>query len=127
MEPRKIIGTVDTSEFVVAFCASLGFLFSLTFAEIPWQVVGALLVGGIIAAPLAAYIVRLLPARILGTAVGGVILIVNMKTFFEAIGVTGPAAIAGYVLIITVWAAAIFFAITAIRRDRAVGTEGQPA
>jgi uncharacterized protein len=127
MEPRKIIGTVDTSEFVVAFCASLGFLFSLTFSEIPWQVVGALLVGGIIAAPLAAFIVRLLPARILGTAVGGVILIVNMKTFFEAIGVTGAAATVGYLLIVTVWAAAIIFAITAIRRDRTVGTEGQPA
>jgi uncharacterized protein len=127
MEPRKIIGTVDTSEFVVAFCASLGFLFSLTFSEIPWQVVGALLVGGIIAAPLAAFIVRLLPARILGTAVGGVILIVNMKTFFEAIGVTGAAATAGYLLIVTVWAAALIFAITAIRRDRTVGTEGQPA
>ncbi|HEX5700202.1 MAG TPA: hypothetical protein VFX77_06105, partial [Rubrobacter sp.] len=109
------------------FCASLGFLFSLTFAQIPWQVVGALLVGGIFAAPLAAFIVRLLPARLLGTAVGGVILIVNMKTFFEAIGVTGAAATAGYLLIVTVWAAALIFAITAIRRDRTVGTEGQPA
>jgi hypothetical protein len=111
----------------VALCASLGFLFSLSFAEIPWQVVGALLLGGIIAAPLAAFIVRLLPARILGTAVGGVILLVNMKTFFEAIGVTGTAANAGYVLIFAVWVAAIVFAIAAIRRDRAVRTESQPA
>ena len=54
--------------------------------------VGALLLGGIVAAPLAAFVVRLLPTRILGTAVGGVILLVNMQTFFEAIGVTGTAA-----------------------------------
>ena len=127
MEPRKIIGTVDTSEFVVALCASLGFLLSLSFAEIPWTVVGALLLGGIVAAPLAAFIVRLLPTRVLGTAVGGVILLVNMKTFFEAIGVTGAAASAGYFLIIAVWVAALAFAIAAIRRDRAVGTESQPA
>jgi len=127
MEPRKIIGTVDTSEFVVALCASLGFLFSLSFAEIPWQVVGALLLGGIVAAPLAAFVVRLLPARILGTAVGGVILLVNMQTFFEAIGVTGTAAYVCYFLILAVWVAAMVFAITAIRRDRTVGTEGQPA
>ena len=40
MEPRKIIGTVDTSEFVVALCASVGFLLTLSFAEIPWQIVG---------------------------------------------------------------------------------------
>src|ERR671927_549234 len=44
MEPRKVVGTVDTSEFVVAFSASLGFLVSLSFAEVPWGVVGALLV-----------------------------------------------------------------------------------
>jgi hypothetical protein len=50
-----------------------------------------------------------------------------MQTFFEAIGVTGAAANAGYVLIFAVWVAALAFAIAAIRRDRAVGTESQPA
>jgi hypothetical protein len=118
---------VDTSEFVVALCASLGFLLSLSFAQIPWQVVGALLAGGLVAAPVAAWIVKMLPTRILGTAVGGVILLVNMKTFFEAIGLTGVTASIGYVLIFAVWAAAIVFAVSAIRRDRAIGAEGQPA
>jgi mannitol-specific phosphotransferase system IIBC component len=118
---------VDTSEFVVALCASLGFLISLSFAEIPWQIVGALLVGGIVAAPLAAWIVKMLPTRILGTAVGGVILLVNMKTFFEAMGLNGTMATVGYFLIVGVWAAAIAFAIAAIRRDRAVATQSQPA
>ena len=91
MEPRKIIGTVDTSEFLVALSASIGFLLALTFAQIPWTVVGALLLGGVIAAPIAAYIVRILPARILGTAVGGVILITNMKTFLGGRGHQRPA------------------------------------
>ena len=49
---------------------------------------------------------RILPARILGTAVGGVILITNMKTFLEAVGVSGPLAIVVYVLIVSVWIAA---------------------
>src|SRR5918998_3637750 len=49
MEPRKIIGTVDTSEFVVASCASADFLLTLSVAEVPWGVIGTLLVGGIIA------------------------------------------------------------------------------
>ena len=35
MEPRKVVGTVDTSEFLVALCASVGFLISLSFVEIP--------------------------------------------------------------------------------------------
>jgi uncharacterized membrane protein YfcA len=128
MQPRKVIGTVDASEFLVAVAASIGFFISLSFANIPWQLVGALLVGGLIAAPIAAWIVRILPARIMGTAVGGVILIVNMRTFLEAIGVSGGLALAIYVLIVVVWLAALSHSIMVNRREkkRAVA-EGQPA
>src|ERR671916_1764687 len=86
MQPRKVVGTVDTSEFVVAACASAGFLLALSLSEIPFGVVGALLVGGLVAAPIAAYLVRILPMRILGTAVGGVILVTNMRAFLWTIG-----------------------------------------
>ncbi len=126
MEPRKIIGTVDTSEFVVALCASLGFLFSLSIAEVPWTVVGALLAGGLFAAPIAAYIVKVLPTRILGTAVGGVILLTNMRTFLSTFGVEGAAAGVAYFVIVGVWVSAMAFSFAAIRRDRMVA-EGQPA
>jgi uncharacterized membrane protein YfcA len=121
MEPRKIIGTVDTSEFLVALSASIGFLLALSFAEIPWTIVGALLIGGVIAAPIAAYVVRILPTRILGTAVGGVILITNMKTFLEAVGVGGPLAIVIYVLIVAIWIAALAFSIQVNRREKGAG------
>ncbi len=126
MEPRKIIGTVDTSEFVVALCASIGFLFSLSIAQVPWTVVGALLAGGLVAAPIAAYIVKVLPTRILGTAVGGVILLTNMRTFLSTFGVEGAAAGVAYFVIVGVWISAMAFSFAAIRRDRMVG-EGQTA
>ncbi len=120
MEPRKIIGTVDTSEFLVALSASIGFLLTLSVAQIPWTVVGALLIGGVIAA----YIVRILPTRILGTAVGGVILVTNMKTFLEAVGIGGPLAIVIYVLIAAVWIAALVFSIRVNRQEQgAVGPD----
>jgi hypothetical protein len=118
MEPRKIIGTVDTSEFLVALSASIGFLFALTFAQVPWKVVVALLVGGVIAAPIAAYIVRILPARILGTAVGGIILITNMKTFLGAVGISGPLAVLIYVTIVAVWITALAHSIQVNRREK---------
>jgi uncharacterized membrane protein YfcA len=51
--------------------------------------VTALLVGGVIAAPIAAWIVRHLDARILGTAVGGWIILTNANTFLEAVGLSG--------------------------------------
>jgi uncharacterized membrane protein YfcA len=123
MEPRKVVGTVDASEFVVALSASVGFLISLSFAEVPWTVVGALLLGGVAAAPVAAYIVRILPARILGTAVAGVILITNMKTFLEAMGVSGGLAIVIYVLIVAVWLVALGHSIIVNRRERKASPE----
>jgi hypothetical protein len=125
MEPRKIIGTVDTSEFLVAFSASIGFLLALSFAEIPWTVVGALLLGGIVAAPIAAYIVRIMPARILGTAVGGLILVTNMKTFLGAVGIGGLLAVLIYILIVAIWIAAIVFSIRVNRQEEGVG--GDPS
>lgn len=125
MQPRKVIGTVDTSEFLVAFAASVGFLISLSFADIPWQLVGALLLGGLIAAPIAAWIVRILPARIMGTAVGGFILIVNMKTFLEAIGVSGGLALLIYVLIVVFWVTALAHSIMVNRQDKRTEAESQ--
>jgi uncharacterized protein len=128
MEPRKVVGTVDASEFVVALSASVGFLISLSFAQVPWTVVGALLLGGVVAAPIAAYIVRMLPARILGTAVAGVILITNMKTFLGAVGVSGGLAVIIYVLIVVVWLTALGHSVMVNRREKSGAvTEGQPA
>jgi hypothetical protein len=85
--------------------------------------VGALLVGGVIAAPLAAYIVRLVAARILGTAVGAIILITNMTTFLEAIGVGGGTATLIYLLIAVVSIAAIAFAIFVTRQEETPAAE----
>jgi len=118
MEPRKVVGTVDTSEFIVTLSASAGFLISLSFAEVPWSVVGALLVGGLVAAPIAAWIVRHLNARVLGTAVGGFILLVNANTFLEAVGLDPSLNVIVYAAILVVWLTALYFAISAVRRER---------
>jgi uncharacterized protein len=129
MQPRKVVGTVDTSEFVVALGASIGFLLALSFAEVPWGIVGALLLGGIVAAPVAAYVVRVLPARILGTAVGGVILVTNMRTFMGAIGIEGFLASVIYLAIVAIWVAALAHSIQVNRKEKngRLAEEEQPA
>jgi uncharacterized membrane protein YfcA len=119
MEPRKVVGTVDTSEFVVASAASVGFLLALSFTEVPWNIVGALLAGGVVAAPVAAWVVRVLPARILGTAVGGIILLTNARTFMSAVGIEGIAADLVYAAIAAVWLAALVHAVLVNRRAAA--------
>ena len=89
LEPRKVVGSIDTSEFVVAVGGSLGFLIGLGAAGINWGYAGALLAGGVIAAPIAAWLVKHLAARVLGTAAGGLIILTNSKTLLEAVGVPG--------------------------------------
>lgn len=118
MEPRKVVGTVDTSEFVVALSASVGFLLALSWSQIPLGVVGALLAGGLVAAPIAAWAVRHLNARVLGTAVGGFILLTNAKTFLGAVGLSSNFNALIYVAIVVVWVAALYFAIFALRKER---------
>lgn len=118
MEPRKVVGTVDASEFVVALSASVGFLLALSFAAVPWSIVGTLLVGGLIAAPIAAWVVRHLNARVLGTAVGGFILLTNANTFLGAVGFNPSFNIIVYLAIIAIWVTALFFAIKALRQEQ---------
>lgn len=123
MEPRRVVGTVDTSEFLVALAASVGFILGLSMSEIPFGIVGALLAGGLVAAPIAAWVVKLLNARILGTAVGGFILVTNANTFFSTVGIGGSLAVAIYVVLVAVWVLALYWAISAARQssERLIG------
>lgn len=119
MEPRKVVGTMAASEFLVTLGASSGFLLGLTTSHIPFEVVGALLLGGVIAAPFAAWVVRLLSARVMGTLVGGIIVLSNTRTFLEAVGLDRPAvSLPLYAVLAAGWLTALVAAIRASRRDR---------
>ncbi|WP_031476157.1 sulfite exporter TauE/SafE family protein [Streptomyces bicolor] len=126
MEPRKVIGSIDTSEFLVAVAASLGFLLSLGSQGIDFVWVAAFLVGGLVAAPIAAWLVRILPPRVLGSAVGGVILVTNVRTLLNSdwIAASGATAVAVYVALYALWAAALTYSIRAhLREGKAAGAE----
>ncbi|MGW0651111.1 sulfite exporter TauE/SafE family protein [Streptomyces umbrinus] len=122
MEPRKVIGSIDTSEFLVAVAASLGFLFSLGSQGLNWGWVAAFLLGGMVAAPVAAWLVRLLPARVLGSAVGGVIVVTNVRTLLRSEWVAASGVVSGvvYGLVYVVWAAALTYSVRAHRREKAL-------
>ena len=76
-EPRKIIGTVSASEFIVAVCASMGFLVNLSRIDMDWQAVGGLALGGMLMAPIAAKLVSVVPRRPLGIAIAVAIILIN--------------------------------------------------
>lgn len=119
LEPRKVVGSIDTAEFVVALSASFGFLFSLSADEkLNWSVVAALLVGGVIAAPFAAWLVRHLPARVLGAGAGGLIVLSNAKILTDAFALNATLTVAVYAVIVVVWAFGLTAAIRSVRSVR---------
>jgi uncharacterized membrane protein YfcA len=122
IHPRKVIGSIDASEFVVSVGASVGFLLALGHQGINLPFVLALLVGGVIAAPIAAYLVRWLAPRILAVGAGGLIILTNSRTLLgtDAVGGAIPAGVgpAVLVLIALAWAAGIVWAVRRELADR---------
>ncbi|TDQ50277.1 sulfite exporter TauE/SafE family protein [Actinorugispora endophytica] len=129
IEPRKVIGSIDTSEFIVALAASLGFLLGLGTAGVDLAWAAVLLVGGVLAAPLAAWIVRHFPPRVLGSAVGGLIVLTNTRTILDSGWVpTAPVVhTLLYALVWTAWAAAVAWSVRAHLADRRVQRAAEPA
>jgi uncharacterized membrane protein YfcA len=113
LEPRKTIGSIDTSEFLVAVAASIGFIIGIGSEDINYGWVAALLAGGVIAAPIAAWLVRHIPPRILGSAVGGLIVLTNSRTLLRSDWIDASDATAWglYALIYVIWAAALYYSI----------------
>ena len=123
LEPRKVVGSIDTSEFVVAVGGSLGFLLALGSQGINFGFAAALFVGGAIAAPIAAWLVRHLAARVLGVAAGGLIVLTNSKTILESLGLQGSlVAIAAGVLFVA-WISMIWWAVGQERASRRLEQE----
>lgn len=123
LEPRKVVGSIDTSEFLVAIGGSLGFLLALGSQGIAWEIAAALLVGGVIAAPFAAWLVKHLPATVLGVAAGGVIILTNSKTLLEAAGVPGSTVATVALVVAAAWIAALAVAVRDHRQERDAAAE----
>src|SRR5687767_8119305 len=120
MEPRKVIGSIDTSEFLVAVAASLGFLLSLGTqgVDATWAI--GLLAGGLVAAPIAAWLVRHVPPRLLGSLVGGMIVLTNTRTLLRSdwIDAADPVRYSVYAVLYVVWGAAVMYSYRQYRKDR---------
>lgn len=116
MEPRKVIGSVDTSEFAIAVSSTIGFMLTLGWSQINVQWVIALMIGGIIAAPIAAWLVKIIPTNLLGTLVGGIIILTNIRTLLGVLNVSHTLAILTYTLLAVLWAAAVATVIYKLKR-----------
>lgn len=93
-EPRRAIGTANAAEFFVTSAISAAFLAALLTGH--WDnagglanhamAVAGLIVGGLLAAPLAGFVVRLAPVRVLTLAVGCLVLAVAAYQTLSLVG-----------------------------------------
>lgn len=118
MTARKVVGTVDTSEFAIAVSATLGFLISLGWETVNFLWVGALVIGGVIAAPIAAWLVRKVPAQLMGILVGGFIILINARTMLNTWIINGSYAALIYGTILLGWAVAIFIGLRKVKSEK---------
>lgn len=80
--PRTTIGSVNLAEFFLTFTSAM--VFAMLVEEGPWPVVAGLVVGGLFAAPFAAFLTRHLHTRALLCIVGTVICAVSLYNISRA-------------------------------------------
>jgi uncharacterized protein len=83
--PRYTIGSVNLAEFFVALASSITFLLVIGVSH--WQVIAGLILGGVIAAPIAAYLSSKVPVKKLMIVVGIVVILVSIRILLKSLGI----------------------------------------
>jgi uncharacterized membrane protein YfcA len=81
--PRYVIGSVCLAEFFVVLASSITFFIFLK--SIPLSDVAGLIIGGLLAAPIAARLVGKLPLKTMFIAVGSLVILTSMNTFWKSL------------------------------------------
>ena len=82
--PRFVIGSVNLTEFLVTVATSTTFIVTLGVADLTPVI--PLILGGLVTAPFAGYLVKIVPTRALMLAVGVLILLLSMRSLLRALG-----------------------------------------
>ena len=82
--PRFTIGSVNFTEFFVTAAISATFLGTIGLEL--WPIIGGLILGGALAAPIAAYAAYRIPDQPLMILVGTVIVLLSMRGLIRAVG-----------------------------------------
>lgn len=83
--PRFAIGSVNLAEFFVTATISAMFIVTLQTETMLLTMIAGLIIGGMIAAPLAAYVAKIMPARALLVLVGGVVILLSIREIVRAL------------------------------------------
>ncbi|MEM2940669.1 MAG: TSUP family transporter, partial [Thermoproteota archaeon] len=86
VDPVKAIGSVNFAEFFVTVAESVTFIILLGPENYNWLIVLSLIIGGVICAPIAAWVCKKIPRRILGIQVGLIVMILSVRMILKFVG-----------------------------------------
>lgn len=108
LAPRFAVGSVNTAEVFVAAISASSLIAAAGKGGLDVAVILAMLAGGILAAPVAAWSVRHIPPRPMGVAVGAMLLLTNARELSNSADL-GPQRWFAYALV------ALLVALAALR------------
>src|SRR5688572_23645643 len=82
--PRYVIGSVNLTEFFVTVATSVTLILSLGLADLAPVI--PLVLGGLVSAPFAGYLVKIISTRALMLLVGGLILALSLRSLLRLVG-----------------------------------------
>lgn len=83
-EPRKVVGTVNSVEFFLAVAVSAAFIFHMGFEDIIGPTLG-LIIGGVAAAPLGAFLAKRFSPKLMLVMVGVILTATSLFGLYRAV------------------------------------------
>lgn len=81
--PREAVGSTNAVEFFVTLASSI--VFYLTLGAANWQIILGLALGGVLAAPLGAWVCKRLPAKPFMVFIGALIMLLSARTLYRSL------------------------------------------
>jgi len=81
--PKRVIGSVNIAEFFITISSSAVFMFFVDIKD--WKPTLGIIVGGLFAAPFAAYIVKIIKRRPLTIVIGSLIAIISLYSIIRSV------------------------------------------
>jgi uncharacterized protein len=105
LEPHRVVGSVSTAQVFASTAAVIGFWMAVPDTlTVLWPVVVGMAVGGMAAAPLAAWLTRKIPTAKLGSTIGMLVVALNLRTLLGNFHVPWLVVTGLYLALAAVWA-----------------------
>jgi uncharacterized membrane protein YfcA len=108
VRPRYAIGCVNSAEIAVASTSAFSIIAAMGSSDFSATLVIALLLGGVVAAPFAAWATRRIPTRPMGVAVATLLLLTNAREIMAWARIDASWGWMVYLAIVSVSAYALF-------------------